>query len=63
MKLLTQCNQEIIPARDLCICDMLELGRLRKVGEADHLLAGDGDILYYDYLTLAEEEVIYGSNG
>ena len=62
MRLLTECMSDIVPAIDVCVCDMLELGRLRNVGEADHLLVGDGDILFYDYLTLEEEEVIYGNN-
>lgn len=54
----TQCDY----FETIVVCDMLALGRLRTIGEADDLVADSGDLMYYDYLTIGEEDKIYGKN-
>ena len=61
MKLLG-CNQKCITTKDLFVCGLLALGRLRTVGEADSLDESSGDLLYFDYLTIEEEDDSYGEN-
>lgn len=60
MKLLG-CNQQNIYSKDIIVCGVPIIGRLRKVGEADPLITSKNDILYFDYLTIEEEEA-YGAN-
>lgn len=61
MKILG-CNQKCITTKDLMVCGLLALGRLRTVGEADSFDENAGDLLYCDYLTIEEEDDSYGEN-
>ena len=59
---LLGCNQKCISTKDIYVCGLLQIGRLRLVSEADSFFTNDGDLLLYDYLTIEEEDDSYGEN-